>query len=178
MKPAYQLFRCNLIIVACLTGLMSLLGVDSHGEAGTGISAPEITNTIWLNSTPQRLQDLRGKVVLVEFWTFGCYNCRNIEPYVKQWHAKFAEQGLVIIAVHSPEFSYERAIDSVKDYIKEHEISYAVPIDNDFETWKKYRNRFWPTLYLIDKQGMIQYIKIGEGGYAETERRIQTLIAQ
>ncbi|MCH7616225.1 MAG: redoxin domain-containing protein [Nitrospinae bacterium] len=115
---------------------------------------------------------------MVEFWTFGCYNCRNIEPYVKEWHAKYADQGLVVIAIHSPEFSYERSIDSVKEYIDEHQIQYAVPIDNGFETWRKYRNRYWPTLYLIDKQGVIQYVKIGEGGYAETDRQIRRLLAE
>ncbi len=118
------------------------------------------------------------KVVLVEFWTFGCYNCRNIEPYVKDWHQKFAKKGLVVIAIHSPEFGYERSVKNVKQYIEEHDLPYAVPIDNDFITWKRYNNRYWPTLYLIDKQGIIQYIKIGEGGYPETERQIGRLLAE
>jgi len=147
-------------------------------DARVGIPAPEITNKTWLNSPPHRLADLRGKVVLVEFWTFGCYNCRNIEPYVKEWHKKYANQGLEIIAVHSPEFSYEEPIDSVKEYIRDNNIPYAVPIDNDFTTWRQYRNRYWPTLYLIDKQGLIQYIKIGEGGYTETDRQIRRLLAE
>ena len=102
----------------------------------------------------------------------------NIEPYVKEWHAKYADQGFVVIAIHSPEFSYERPIDSVKKYIDEHEIQYAVPIDTDFVTWRNYRNRYWPTLYLIDKQGFIQYVKIGEGGYAETDRQIRRLLTE
>lgn len=156
-----------------------LLGTSpSDLAAKTGIPAPEITNETWLNAEPQRLADLRGHVVLVEFWTFGCYNCRNIEPSVREWHAKYAKQGLAVIAVHSPEFSYERSTDKVREYIKEHQLPYAVPIDNDFITWRQFKNRYWPTLYLIDKHGLIQYVKIGEGDYAETDRQIRRLLAE
>jgi len=140
--------------------------------------APEIISTTWLNSEPIKMEDLRGKVVLVEFWTFGCWNCRNIEPYVKEWHDTYAKQGLVIIAVHSPEFKYEYDVGKVKDYIREHQIPYPVPIDNEFRNWRRYRNRYWPTLYLIDKRGEIQCTKIGEGSYEETERTIQRLLAE
>ena len=144
----------------------------------TGAPAPEITSQTWINSEPLRLENLRGKVVMVEFWTFGCWNCRNIEPYVKAWHEKYAKQGLVVIAVHSPEFKHEYDAEKVKDYIQEHRISYAVPIDNEFRSWGQYRNRYWPTLYLIDKQGNIQYTHIGEGAYEETEQAIQRLLAE
>jgi len=167
-----------MVLLACLGEILGTIPFPALLHAQTGIPAPDITNEVWLNSTPQRLKNLRGKVVMVEFWTFGCYNCRNIEPYVKAWHDQYADQGLVVIAIHSPEFSYERSADSVKEYIDEHNIQYAVPLDNDFETWRKYRNRFWPTLYLIDKQGLIQYVKIGEGGYAETDRQIRRLLAE
>jgi thiol-disulfide isomerase/thioredoxin len=144
----------------------------------TGLPAPEITSPTWINSEPLKLENLRGKVVMVEFWTFGCWNCRNIEPYVKEWHEKYAPKGLVVIAVHSPEFKYEYDVEKVKDYIQEHRIPYAVPIDNEFRNWRQYRNRYWPTLYLIDKQGNIQYTRIGEGGYPETEQTIQRLLAE
>lgn len=154
------------------------LGMPITMEAHVGRPAPEILNDTWLNSQPLRLADLKGQVVLVEFWTFGCYNCRNIEPYVKEWHHKFVGQGLVVIAIHSPEFGYERSMKNVKQYIKEHDLPYPVPIDNDFMTWRQYNNRYWPTLYLIDKQGIIQYVKIGEGGYTETERQIRRLLAE
>lgn len=132
----------------------------------------------WLNSAPLRMADLRGNVVMVEFWTFGCYNCRNVEPYVKQWHQQYADQGFVVIGVHSPEFSHERQIENVKRYVKEHDIRFPVPIDNDFSTLNRYGNRYWPAMYLIDKRGIIRYIKIGEGGYGETERQIQVLLAE
>jgi thiol-disulfide isomerase/thioredoxin len=117
-------------------------------------------------------------VVLVEFWTLGCYNCRNVEPYVKEWHRKYSDNGLVIIGVHSPEFSHERAIENVKRYVNEHAIRYAVAIDNDFATWKRYGNRYWPAMYLIDKRGVIRYIRIGEGGYRRTEEQILSLLAE
>lgn len=146
--------------------------------AAIGMQAPEITNDIWLNSPPLHVANLKGKVVMVEFWTFGCYNCRNVEPYVKQWHRKYADQGLVVIGVHSPEFSHEREVENVQRYLKEHDIHFAVPIDNDFSTWNKYGNRYWPAMYLIDKQGVIRHVRIGEGGYQETERLIQSLLAE
>lgn len=147
-------------------------------NAAVGMTAPDITSQTWLNSDPIRPGDLKGKVVMVEFWTFGCYNCRNVEPYVKQWHERYAAQGFVVIGVHSPEFSYERDLDKVASYLKEHDIRYPVPIDNDFSNWNRYGNRFWPALYLIDKQGTIRYVRIGEGGYQATERLIQALLAE
>ena len=147
-------------------------------NAGVGMKAPEISNETWLNSAPLHVSDLKGKVVMVEFWTFGCYNCRNVEPYIKQWHQKYGGQGFVVIGVHSPEFSHEREIERVRSYIMEHEIRFAVPIDNDFSTWNKYGNRYWPAMYLIDKQGVIRHIRIGEGGYQETEQLIRNLLAE
>lgn len=147
-------------------------------NAGVGMKAPDMTNATWLNSAPLQMADLRGKVVMVEFWTFGCYNCQNVEPYVKQWYQQYKDQGFVVIGVHSPEFSHEREIENVKRYMKEHDIRFPVPIDNDFSTWNRYGNRYWPAMYLIDKRGIIRFIKIGDGGYGETERQIQALLAE
>ena len=161
-----------------LVGIMVGLSYFPPMSLATGPPAPEITSPIWLNTKPLKPENLRGKVVMVEFWTFGCWNCRNIEPYVKEWHNKYAKQGLVVIAVHSPEFKYEYDVEKVKDYIQGHGIPYAVPIDNEFRNWRQYRNRYWPTLYLIDKRGVIQYTRIGEGGYEETEQTIQRLLAE
>jgi thiol-disulfide isomerase/thioredoxin len=162
------------MVVVAMIGL----GSGSVADGGIGTAAPEFANDTWINSEPQRLSQLRGKVVLVEFWTFGCYNCRNVEPYVKEWHRKYSDNGLVIIGVHSPEFSHERAIENVKRYVNEHAIRYAVAIDNDFATWKRYGNRYWPAMYLIDKRGVIRYIRIGEGGYRRTEEQILSLLAE
>jgi thiol-disulfide isomerase/thioredoxin len=168
----------NLFWFGCVTSMSVFLVMSSTVLGTIGMPAPEITNQTWLNSEPKRLADLKGKVVLVEFWTFGCYNCRNVEPYVKEWHKKYADQGLVIIGVHSPEFRYERVLSNVHQYIREHDIQYAVAIDNDFTTWNRYHNRYWPAIYLIDKQGIIRYIRIGEGGYVQTEQQIQKLLAE
>ncbi len=138
--------------------------------------APDIISPTWINSEPLKMEELRGKVVMVEFWTFGCWNCRNIEPYVKAWHQKYAKDGLVVIAVHSPEFSHEKEVARVKDYVEDNNIFYAVPIDNEFRNWRRYHNRYWPTVYVIDKKGTIQYTRIGEGAYEQTEKTIQRLL--
>ncbi len=163
---------------AGLAAVCSLFGLWLHADAAVGMKAPEIANESWLNSAPLRLADLRGKVVMVEFWTFGCYNCRNVEPYVKEWYRKYMDQGFVVIGVHSPEFRYEHDVESVRRYLAEHYIRYPVPIDNDFSTWNRYGNRYWPAMYLIDKRGTIRYVRIGEGGYEEMERLIQSLLAE
>jgi thiol-disulfide isomerase/thioredoxin len=152
--------------------------IISSSDAGVGMPAPEISGQSWLNSKPLRIAELKGKVVLVEFWTFGCFNCRNVEPYVKAWHQKYADKGLVVIAVHAPEFSYERVIANVQRYLREHAIQYPVAIDNDFNTWKRYQNRYWPAMYLIDKKGMIRYLRVGEGGYQETEQQMRSLLEE
>ena len=172
---SFSILRAHLIGLLLVVGLLATV---PSAEGRVGVPAPDINNEIWLNSQPLQLSDLRGKVVMVEFWTFGCWNCRNIEPYVKQWHDTYADDGLVVIAIHSPEFRYEQDVDKVQRYIRDHELPYAVPIDNEFRTWRQFQNRYWPTLYLIDKQGTIQYIKIGEGAYDRTEKEIQRLLAE
>jgi thiol-disulfide isomerase/thioredoxin len=141
--------------------------------------APELTNETWLNvDSPLRLADLRGKVVIVEMWTFGCINCQHVIPSLKDWHSRYKDQGLVVIGNHFPEFSYEKDLDNLKNAIAENEIEYAVAQDNNGDTWRAYKNHYWPTLYLIDKQGHIRYVHIGEGRYQETEENIQALLAE
>ena len=176
MKHKQFTMPFSIVVGMCLIALLTMNLALTEGRVG--VPAPEIHNDTWLNSQPLHLEELRGKVVMVEFWTFGCWNCRNIEPYVKAWHKKYADQGLVVIAIHSPEFRYEHDVDKVQNYISEHQLPYAVPIDNEFKTWKQYKNRYWPTLYLIDKHGTIQYIKIGEGAYEQTEHEIQRLLGE
>jgi len=141
--------------------------------------APELTNDTWLNvDSPLRLANLRGRVVIVEMWTFGCINCQHIVPSLKEWHAKYKDHGLVIIGNHFPEFSYEKDLANLKDAIAHDDIQYAVAQDNDGATWRAYKNHYWPALYLIDKQGHIRYVHIGEGRYKETEANIQALLAE
>ena len=141
--------------------------------------APELTNAIWLNAdSPLRLVDLRGNVVLLEMWTFGCINCQHVIPSLKDWHHKYAGQGLVIIGNHFPEFSYEADLENLKDAVAKNGIEYAVTQDNQGKTWQAYRNHYWPTLYLIDKQGRIRFVHIGEGRYNETEENIKALLEE
>jgi thiol-disulfide isomerase/thioredoxin len=161
-----------------LTLLISAVGWRLQALAGVGAPAPEISGQAWINTDPLRLADLKGKVVLVEFWTFGCFNCRNIEPHVKEWHQKYADKGLVVIGVHTPETDFERYVKNVQHYVHEEQIPYAVVTDNDFTTWTRYGNRAWPVIYLIDKQGVIRYSHVGEGSYVQTEQQIQMLLAE
>jgi hypothetical protein len=116
--------------------------------------------------------------VLVEFWTFACWNCRNVEPWLKRWHARWAEQGLVTIAVHTPELEFEHDVERVRAYVAEHELRYPVAVDPAFTTWRRYRNRAWPTIYLVDKRGRIRHVQVGEGGYGRTEAAIRELLAE
>jgi thiol-disulfide isomerase/thioredoxin len=141
--------------------------------------APEILNETWINSeSPVTLESVRGKVVLLEFWTFGCINCRHVIPYVRDWYNKYNGDDFTVISVHYPEFNYERDIDNVKKATEELGIEYAVAIDNDRLTWGAYNQRYWPTTYLIDKSGRIRYQHIGEGAYEKTETAIQLLMAE
>ena len=130
----------------------------------------------WLNSEPLRISDLAGKVVLVQFWTFGCINSQRTLPYVTSWHQQYADQDLQVIGVHTPEFGYEHDSNNVSKALEEYQIKYPVPLDNDYQTWKAYRNRYWPHLFLADRDGIIAYHHIGEGAYQETERMIQKLL--
>jgi thiol-disulfide isomerase/thioredoxin len=164
--------------VLALIVICTVVGWGRLASSDVDAPAPEITGQVWLNTAPLRVADLKDKVVLVEFWTFGCYNCRNVEPQVKAWHSKYAEQGLVVIGVHTPESSYERSVTALKEYLQKQQIRYPVVTDNDFATWERYGNRAWPTVYLIDKHGLIRYTHIGEGRYAQTEQQIETLLAE
>ena len=141
--------------------------------------APELTNEVWINSDqPLRLADLRNKVVLLEMWTFGCFNCQNTLPTVKDWHARYANRGLVIIGNHFPEFSYERDLANLKAEVQRAGILFPVAQDNEGDTWRAFGNRYWPTMYLIDKRGHLRYTHIGEGAYDTTEQAIQSLLAE
>ncbi|MDX2216305.1 MAG: thioredoxin family protein [Oculatellaceae cyanobacterium bins.114] len=130
----------------------------------------------WLNSEPLTIADLRGNVVLIQFWTFACINCIRTLPYVVGWHQQYAEQGLRVIGVHSPEFAFEREVSNIQSALTEHQITYPVPLDNEFKTWKAYKNRFWPHLFLADRDGILRYDHIGEGAYEETEQTIRRLL--
>jgi len=139
---------------------------------------PATAATQWLNSAPQAATDLRGKVVIVQFWTYTCINWRRTLPYIRAWNAKYREQGLVVIGVHTPEFDFEENLDNVKSALAEMHIEYPVEIDNQHAIWNAFHNIYWPALYLIDAKGHIRYRQFGEGEYARTEREIQKLLAE
>jgi thiol-disulfide isomerase/thioredoxin len=141
--------------------------------------APEFMDVSgYINTSPITLKDLRGKVVLVDFWTYSCINCIRTLPYLVDWTTKYADKGLVIVGVHTPEFEFEKNIENVKAAVQKFGIKYPVFQDNDKGTWNAYENRYWPRKYIIDSEGYIRYDHIGEGGYAETEKIIQTLLAE
>lgn len=141
-------------------------------------AAPALAPGDWINSEPLKLNDLRGRVVLIEFWTFGCYNCRNTLPFIKGWDARYRAKGLTVLGVHSPEFDEERKIEHLRREVASLGIMYPVVADNDFQTWKAYNVEAWPTTFLLDKQGRIRWRHVGEGGYDEAERLIQKLLAE
>ena len=132
----------------------------------------------WLNSPPLDAQALKGKVVLVDFWTYSCINCLRTLPYVKAWAEKYRDQGLVVIGVHAPEFAFERDVGNVTKAMKALGINYPVAIDNDYRIWRAFNNEYWPAHYFADAQGRIRYHHFGEGDYAESERVIQQLLRE
>ena len=163
-------------IAASVAAFTFAASPPAAGAAGQR-PAPEFQNIeTWLNSKPLKLEELRGKVVLVDFWTYTCINCLNHLPYVKDWNAKYKDKGLVVVGVHTPEFAYEKSTRNVQDAIKRLKIEHAVAQDNSYATWKAFNNQYWPAVYLIDKQGRIVYSHFGEGRYDETEKKIQALL--
>ena len=157
----------------------SLMQGAAHAAPPAAPQAPEFTGIDkWLNSEPLTMESLRGKVVLVDFWTYTCINCIRTLPYVTDWYRKYKDQGLVVVGVHTPEFPFERSTPNVEKALQRYGITYPVAQDNRYATWGAYRNQYWPAAYLIDKQGKVVYSHFGEGRYKETEAEIQRLLAQ
>jgi thiol-disulfide isomerase/thioredoxin len=132
----------------------------------------------WLNSPPLAPDELRGQVVLVDFWTYTCINWLRTLGYVRAWFEKYREQGLVVIGVHTPEFPFERDVDNVREAAKDMRVEYPIALDPDYEVWKAFANRYWPAVYIADADGRIRHHQFGEGGYEECERIIQLLLRQ
>jgi thiol-disulfide isomerase/thioredoxin len=156
-----------------LSPFRSLSSTYKTSEAAT---APDLASGEWINSEPLKLKDLRGRVVLVEFWTFGCINCRNTLPSIKGWHDRYYDKGLTVIGVHSPEFEEERKVENLRREVSSLGIRYAVVTDNDYQTWNAYHVEAWPTTFLLDKGGRIRWMHEGEGAYDEAEQLIQKLL--
>ncbi|WP_192560407.1 cytochrome c biogenesis protein DipZ [Pseudomonas allokribbensis] len=151
---------------------------STSDEQGKG-AMPSLTGAVqWLNSPELSAESLRGKVVLVDFWTYDCINCQHTLPYVKDWEKKYGKDGLVVIGVHTPEYGYERIIDNVKDQVRKLGITYPVAIDNNYAIWRNFDNQYWPAHYLIDAKGQVRYTHFGEGRYEAQEQMIQQLLKE
>ncbi|MBA2720120.1 MAG: redoxin family protein [Chloroflexi bacterium] len=153
-------------------------GTDTVPLVNLG-SAPELAGiSDWINSDPLTIAGLRGKVVLVHFWTFGCINCINVQPYVKTWFDRYADQGFVVVGVHTPELSFEREIGNVRDAVAKADVRFPVAFDPSYATWNAYRNSYWPAFYFVDKTGQIRHVHYGEGDYDGSESVIRELLAE
>ena len=137
---------------------------------------PKIEGHIWIGPNPMTLDDLSGKVVLVDFWTYSSVNCRRTIPYLREWHEKYKDENFLIISIHTPEFEFESNPKNVEDAIRELEITWPVLLDNDYVNWNNFENDSWPAKYLVDKDGNITYSHLGEGAYQETEEKIRELL--
>jgi len=184
-KEASKLFIVLVVIIVGLFYLQSTKIPTSSelisGELKDGIypQAPELVGISgYLNVEDIKIADLRGKVVIIDFWTYTCINCIRTLPHLVSWDEKYRDEGLVIIGVHTPEFEYEKDYDNVQNALDKHNIKYPVVQDNDYGTWRAYANQYWPHKFIIDSEGFIRYDHIGEGGYVETERVIQELLSE
>ncbi len=171
----------NVLTPNLASGLTS--NINSAAPNSQASSAPVLVKMpdlqgieTWLNSQPLSIASLQGSVVLLQFWTFACINCQRTLPYLVKWHQQYAARGLTILGVHTPEFAFERDLNNVKQALEQYKITYPVAIDNGFQTWKAYKNQYWPHLFLADRQGNLRYDHIGEGAYTETEAKINQLL--
>jgi thiol-disulfide isomerase/thioredoxin len=178
--------RLNIALLILMSGLIPSISIGMPNQDAnapphslvnalpTAYPAPEIEGIEqWINSPPLNIKSLHGQVVLINFWTFACYNCQNTLPYFNQWYDKYHDKGLVIIGIHSPEFEYESNLSNVQNAVIKDGIKYPVALDNHFTTWRNYQNKYWPARYLIDKKGNVVYSHFGEGDYEKTENNIR-----
>ena len=153
------------------------LGTAASAKTRSDLS-PLARATTWLNSQPLTPADLQGKVVLIEFWTYTCINWRRQLPYVRAWSEKYKDNGLVVIGVHSPEFSFEKNIENVRWAAKDMKVDYPIAVDNDHAVWRGFNNEYWPALYFVDAKGKIRHSQFGEGEYEQSEKAIQKLLGE
>jgi thiol-disulfide isomerase/thioredoxin len=183
LKDYAMLTRFRLFAVVALLAAIAALSHLSHADTAppapsAPTTAPEFTGiNHWLNGPPVTMQQLRGKVVLVDFWTYTCINCVDTIPHVENWYGKYKDQGLTVIGVHTPEYPNERDTGNVQDAIKHFGITYPVAQDNDNATWNAWGNQYWPAFYLVDRHGRVVYSHFGEGDYQQTEAAIQRALA-
>ena len=172
-----MLNEVDVAATAWLAGFLPAAEATRPPALPQGEEPPELAGIeAWLNSPPLRIAELRGKVVLVDFWTFDCSNCVRTLPSLKRWHERYADDGLVVIGVHTPEFAFERERENVEGAIQRYGIPYPVALDNRYETWTAWRNRYWPSVYVIDRDGRLVFRHEGEGDYEEIERAIEAAL--
>lgn len=171
-------YGANLTKIEDNQKVKELLDMSNKTEPKKNLAPVFFPGGQWINTPPLSMANLKGKVVLVDFWTYTCINCIRTFPYLKSWHQKYADKGLVIVGVHTPEFEFEKDLSNVKKAVNDFGITYPVVQDNDYSTWRAYNNRYWPAKYLVDKDGQIRYTHFGEGQYDETEKIIQDLLKE
>ena len=181
MPNEINLDRRRILRAAAMSIAAAQLGIVGSAAAQFAIdseSPPLAGASAWLNSQPLQMRELRGKVVLVNFWTYTCINSLRVLPYVRAWAEKYKAQGLVVIGVQAPEFSFEKNIDNVRWAIKAMKIDYPIAVDNDHSVWRAFNNEVWPALYFVDARGRIRHHQFGEGDYEQSERTIQQLLVE
>lgn len=189
MKSTNPIRKPLLLMVALIFVASAIFYIESQKPSvdiqkqnktqGKYPSAPDFAGIDkWINSEPLKIEQLRGKVVLVDFWTYTCINCIRTLPYLKDWDSKYRDKGLVIVGIHTPEFEFEKKYENVLKAVNNYQLKYPVAQDNNYVTWSLYQNRYWPHKFLIDIDGYIRYDHIGEGAYEETEKMIQALLQE
>lgn len=188
--PSARFFLCSGLLALLVA--LAWLGGSSIGQSASafeaGRSSPAQTEyprapgiegiAHWVGSPPLSLSDLRGQVVLLDFWTYTCVNCIRTLPQLREWNDRYGDEGLVVLGIHTPEFEFEKSVDNVSQAAQSLGVAWPVAMDNDYVTWDNYENLFWPTKYLIDARGRIRYHRVGEGGYAVFEERIRELLTE
>jgi thiol-disulfide isomerase/thioredoxin len=184
--------KSHRVLVAALFALLAAATIDTLAEDRTMHPMPARMATLpvegtfpslagavaWLNAQPLTPEALRGKVVLVDFWTYTCINWQRTQPHVRAWAERYKDQGLVTIGVHTPEFAFEKNVDNIRPALKMFRIDYPVAVDSDYAIWNAFNNRYWPAVYLVDANGKIRYHHFGEGEYERTEAVIQQLLRE
>lgn len=203
---SFSILKAQSVLIRKLVGILIIIGAlasawdsffsdfsffsKTHASTSNGDETPMIINALatpydapdfvdisnWINASPLKMSELKGKVILVDFWTYSCINCVRTLPHITQWHEKYKNKGLVIVGVHSPEFPFEAKLNNVKAAVAKHNILYPVALDNKLATWQNFNNRYWPAHYLINKEGKVVYTHFGEGAYDVTEKNIQALL--
>ena len=150
--------------------------IHPRGEELVQHSSPELAEGQWLNSPPLKLSELKGKVVVLDFWTFNCINCRHVLPTLNEWVQRYGSDSVIFIGVHTPETDEEGDLTSLKKFVEKWKVTYPILIDNNYRTWNRFSVQFWPSTFLIDKKGMIRELHIGELGYPALEKKLDKLI--